>query len=1477
MKKVLLFAAIVGVGVLTVTADPIDLERAKQLAAEYMPTGTDPVLVNNGQSVNMKRRAAAKLPTQIRPYYIFSRGEHRGFVIVAGDDLLPEVIGCTEQGDFDIANMPPALQDYLYGFEVALDKYHAYVEENGEEAARRLVTSRRAAAKPRRAASRNIDPIMTSAWGQGWPYYDLCPMDGNNRSATGCVATSTSSVIHYWRRDCPRYTLNSTSDYETWTKKIQVKGYKAGFPMRWELMKDSYDGTNYGNGSDYYTSAAELVSIVGTAVHMDYAAGSSGAQSSEQPNALAVFNLHGENVWYSGVNNMDNWENMIAEDLEAGRPILYSGYTPEWAGHAFVLDGYRLSDGKYYFDFGWNGGWNGWFALSDANGFNTDQSMTYHIWPNRQNLSAEISAPNFQANTNNTVTVTVRNNGTKDYTSAVNIFCTTTPVQPTAWENYQANWTTIPAGGSDVNLTFTVNPGAGSVWYLTVVDNTFHILDRIKVPGDFEDVTSKISNPSFETFNSNNRPTGWTYADGQYSRPADNDTWRAVGCNGTMVLDSWLSGNTGNAISQTLTGLIPGTYQLKAKVATDPGNTVTVFAGDKTVTTGAHDCGKYYLQEVSIDGITVGSDGKLSIGVNAGSWYKADDFRLYRYLTTPDYTYATVKNAAEGQDFYDLTNAYAPWLSTASLGEYTNNGFAIGTWGNYSGSDGAAMSAPFIERWTESTKMLDNGGFQQTIRELQNGTYYIGGSFMATAQGGEGRNVEGVTFWAGDQAVSLGTRNGVPEIYALKVTVTDGTLTFGMKTEMTTANWVAVDNLFLYWAGTEESYYALASAANPIRVPLLTNPRMESDLAGWTLNGNLWKQGATYDNFDPDFMESWTGSEGALANMSATQSIYLYKGTYALRAAVNAVRQNNASLSVKGVTLRLGDKTVACHTGNGAPEYFTTEKFTATDKGNVTAGLFIEGTDANWVGWDNAVVLCYGADVEIITPYARALEYCQNARNTYESSTSGAATAALAQYTWTDAEYATKTADEIQTAITVLTNGAKIAEAGQDATQFVVNASLSDTSLSGEAPAGWTMGIKSVEGSGDVWIRDQDGARVYNIWYPTLNDLEINQNVTGLPNGTYRLSVDLGTDFSGDAADMVAFIIGERVGASEQVSTRNTGAARAFGTYTCAATTTTNSVFFGIRALKSYIQMKNVHLQFISDTAAEQETDASYLRQDYFWGGRDAAYVDYTTNGDLALYGQAVGVRFYPRNKNQVIYAATATQFVSTQNNVVANGQCQNFVLTDGTPLEVPKAFSAANATYSRDMSSKWGTVLVPYAISSNDAVQYYTLSSVIESSMKFTPATSVPANTPAVFRRLDESATRVTLSATSVGVSQTTSASTADDCDGWSLVGSYTAQTVTDANAYYIAQDKFWKTSGSITLNPFRSYFVNTTGSSVKQLAIEIDETATGIQFVESGALRDESEIYDLAGRKFSMVNGQWSMLPKGVYIINGQKVLIR
>jgi hypothetical protein len=203
----------------------------------------------------------------------------------------------------------------------------------------------------------------------------------------------------------------------------------------------------------------------------------------------------------------------------------------------------------------------------------------------------------------------------------------------------------------------------------------------------------------------------------------------------------------------------------------------------------------------------------------------------------------------------------------------------------------------------------------------------------------------------------VATGNGTPEYYSLKVEVTDGTLTYGLKTVSTTANWIAMDNFSLLYAGSEDEYYASATHDNPVRVPI-TNPTFDQwNVEGWAMTGNWAAMNADYDNFNSPFAEWWVGG-AAQADRSLYQTMTLREGVYTLKAAVEAVRQDQASLTVSGVTLRLDDESVECHTGDHAPEMFQIKK--ALDAGDHTFGLYVESTNANWVAVDNFRLYYYG-------------------------------------------------------------------------------------------------------------------------------------------------------------------------------------------------------------------------------------------------------------------------------------------------------------------------------------------------------------------------------------------------------------------------------------------------------------------------------------------------------------------------------------
>ena len=76
-----------------VVANPISKSEARAIAQEFIG-------VNDSSDDNVP----------IAPYYVFSRGEGKGYVIVSGDDTTAPIIGYTEQGDYDVNTLPLPLK-----------------------------------------------------------------------------------------------------------------------------------------------------------------------------------------------------------------------------------------------------------------------------------------------------------------------------------------------------------------------------------------------------------------------------------------------------------------------------------------------------------------------------------------------------------------------------------------------------------------------------------------------------------------------------------------------------------------------------------------------------------------------------------------------------------------------------------------------------------------------------------------------------------------------------------------------------------------------------------------------------------------------------------------------------------------------------------------------------------------------------------------------------------------------------------------------------------------------------------------------------------------------------------------------------------------------------------------------------------------------------------------------------------------------
>jgi len=156
----------------------------------------------------------------------------------------------------------------------------------------------------------------------------------------------------------------------------------------WDNMLDDYSRYPY---ETYYTTeqmaaVAQLMRYCAQACEMNFGISSSSAWTDAPYDALPnYFGYDNQSIkfkWRSSFNDT-MWEEMIQNELHAGRPVYYTGQASS-LGHAFVIDGYD-GDSLYHVNWGWSGIEDGYFALDALNtsigDFNSSQNMVVGIRP----------------------------------------------------------------------------------------------------------------------------------------------------------------------------------------------------------------------------------------------------------------------------------------------------------------------------------------------------------------------------------------------------------------------------------------------------------------------------------------------------------------------------------------------------------------------------------------------------------------------------------------------------------------------------------------------------------------------------------------------------------------------------------------------------------------------------------------------------------------------------------------------------------------------------------------------------------------------------------------------------------------------------------------------------------------------------------------------------------------------------------------
>lgn len=269
----------------------------------------------------------------------------------------------------------------------------------------------------------------------------------------------------------------------------------------------------------------------------------------------------------------------------------------------------------------------------------------------------------------------------------------------------------------------------------------------------------------------------------------------------------------------------------------------------------------------------------------------------------------------------------------------------------------------------------------------------------------------------------------------------------------------------------------------------------------------------------------------------------------------------------------------------------------------------------------------------------------------------------------------------------------------------------------------------------------------------------------------------------------------------------------------------------------------------------------------------DATSLDFSSNA-VDLEGTPLaGMKADMTNKNLTIFLPEATEGVDAkESNVVVGTTASSLSLADGNDWGVTKDFTAAAVSYDRVFNTEDNYVqsfVLPFGFTVPTGTTVAELSSVNGDNLVFKPVTETVANKPYLVVTNDADFIN---KLTNVQVKATTGADLTTTVDGVSHIGSYTAQNVADVYGY--ANGKFVKANtGSV--KPFRTYVkvAGSQGAAPMAFGVNIEGTVTGINNATTAATAKEA-IYNLQGVR---VSGDLKHLTKGVYIVNGQKVVVK
>ena len=348
-------------------AAPVEVNQAMHIGLKYLQSNSSNARQFTALSHVYTQNTEAGTPA----LYVFNADG--GYVIVAADDVAQPVLAFSAEESFNVNDIPDGVNFFLrlYAEQIGY-AVENNIAQDAETKTQWEHVMRDGFVNDNRGTT-DVGPLLTTSWNQDCYYNMLCPTSTNwmapcGHVYAGCAATAMSMVMQYW----------SWPEQGTGSYSYTPSGYPT---QSADFGSTTYDWNNMPNSLSASSSNVHKQAIAllmwhcGISIDMKYNYNGSGAHSEDVPDAIANYFRYTNkaDIKSKDLYTKTEWEDLLISQLDEGFPMYYAG-SDEESGHAFACVGYRSSDRKFRFNWGWSGSYNTSYfaidALTNVSGYN---------------------------------------------------------------------------------------------------------------------------------------------------------------------------------------------------------------------------------------------------------------------------------------------------------------------------------------------------------------------------------------------------------------------------------------------------------------------------------------------------------------------------------------------------------------------------------------------------------------------------------------------------------------------------------------------------------------------------------------------------------------------------------------------------------------------------------------------------------------------------------------------------------------------------------------------------------------------------------------------------------------------------------------------------------------------------------------------------------------------------------------------------